>query len=417
MNRSPRLRAACLGLIATAALFAGCDSKPSTAPVVPPLSRVEVTPARDTIRVGEVAQFSATAYDTLGAPVTGVPFQWTSADPGVFTVNGYGRVQGVGEGTGALIVEAGSRRDTAWVTAFPDTGWFQQPSGTTLGLNAVFFQANGRSGVAVGEGGTVVRTVDAGASWQRPPSGTSFSLNGVWFTSALEGWAVGNAGTILHTMDGGQGWTRLTNVGVGDALFGVRFATPDTGWVVGGTGLVLRTFDRGASWQSFRVPTAFALHGVAFSGTRDGWVVGAGGVIAGTHDRGVSWFLLPSLTTQGLEAVWRRGEPAAWAVGSQGVAPRTIAGADSTIWELRNAGQSRQLYGICYPTDQIGFAVGYDATLGGAVLRTDDGGLTWQAQPSRTAFRLNDVFFVDELHGWAVGDGGVILHTARGGGD
>lgn len=414
MTRFPPLRLARLALPWALLLAAGCDSKSPTAPLVP-LSRVEVTPTQDTLLVGATVTFSATAYDTLGAPVPGAGFRWSSADPNVFTVNGFGRVLGVGEGTAALFVEAGGRRDTAWVTVFPDTGWFQQPSGTTLELNAVFFQPDGRAGVAVGAGGTVVRTTDAGETWQRPPSGTAFSLHGVWFTSAFEGWAVGNSGTVLKTTDGGQSWARLTNVGVGDALFDVWFATPDTGWVVGAVGLVLRTFDRGASWQSVRVPTAFGLRGVAFTGTRDGWAVGGGGVIAGTHDRGVTWFVTPSLTTQGLEAVWRRGSSTAWAVGTQGVSPRTIAGPDSTIWELHNAGASRQLQGVHYPTDLIGYAVGYDASLGGAVLRTDDGGLSWEAQASRTGFRLNDVFFVDALRGWAVGEGGVILHTARGG--
>jgi photosystem II stability/assembly factor-like uncharacterized protein len=395
-------------------LMAGCDTNSPTAPTIP-LSRVVVAPPQDTVQVGATIRFTATAYDTLGAPAPGISFRWTSANPSIFSVNGVGTVLGVGEGTAALFVEAGGRRDTAWVTVFPDTGWFLQPSGTSNELNGVFFQPDGRSGVAVGAAGAIVRTSDAGATWQRPASGTGFTLNGVWFTTPSEGWAVGNSGTVLRTTDGGASWSRLTNVGVGDALNDVWFATRDTGWVVGAAGLVLRTFDRGASWQSFRIPTMFALRGVAFSGTRDGWVVGGGGVIGGTHDRGVTWFVAPALTNLGLEAVWRRGEASAWAVGAGGATPRTVATPDSTAWELRNAGSSRQLEGVHYPTDLIGYAVGSDAFLGGAVLRTDDGGVTWQAQASRTAFRLNDVYFVDELRGWAVGEGGVIVHTARGG--
>lgn len=401
-----------LGLMAMS--LAGCDSHSPTAPTVP-LSRVVVSPGLDTLRVGVTRQFTATAFDTLGNPAPGIGFSWSSGNSQIFTVNGAGRVLGVGDGTAPLFVEAGGRRDTAWVTVFPDTGWFQQPSGTTLELNGVFVQPDGRNGVAVGAGGTVVRTTDAGATWGRPPSSTSFTLNGVWFTGGSEGWAVGNGGTILRTANGGQTWTRVTTVGVSDALFDVWFATPDTGWAVGAAGLVVRTFDRGATWQSIRLPTAFALRGVAFDGTRDGWAVGAGGVIAGTHDRGLTWFTVPSLTTQTLAAVWRTGAGTAWAVGAQGVSPRTTVTPDSIAWELRNAGASRQLEGVHYPTDAIGYAVGYDASLGGAVLRTDDGGVTWQAQSSHTAIRLNDVFFVDPLRGWAVGESGAIIHTARGG--
>jgi photosystem II stability/assembly factor-like uncharacterized protein len=403
---------AALAMLASA-MAVGCETIPVTGPLVP-ISRVEVSPEADTVRVGSSVQFSAVAYDTLGNP-TPAPLQWRTGNPDVFTVSSTGRVLGVAEGTAPLFVSSGGQSDTASVTVYPDTGWFEQPSGTTAELRGVFFQPDGQNGWAVGAGGTVVRTSNAGASWVRQASNTGFTLNAVWFTTSTEGWAVGNSGTILRTTSGGTLWTRLGNVGQGDALHDVWFTTPDTGWVVGGGGLVLRTFDRGASWQSVRLPTSFALNSVSFAGTRDGWAVGGGGVIAGTHDRGVTWFLVPSLTTQTLRAVWRRSEAAAFAAGTQGVAPRTVAGGDSTVWELRNAGANRQLEGIHHPTDLIGYVVGFDATLGGAVLRTDDAGLTWEAQASHTQSHLHDVFFVDELHGWAVGDAGTIIHTARGG--
>ena len=415
MNRVQRWLACTLLGGAAIAGIVGCDTKSSpTAPAVP-LSRVVLAPPVDTVQVGGQVQFTATAYDTLGNAVAGVAFQWSSGDSRIFTVTGGGRVTGVEEGTAPLFVQAGGQRDTSWVTVFPDTGWVRQVSGTASELNAVFVQADGRNGVAVGAGGTIVRTTDAGATWSRPPSGTAFNLNGVWFSTTTEGWAVGNSGTVLHTSDGGQSWTRAANVGVGDVLFDVQFAGPDSGWVVGGSGLVLRTVDGGGSWQATRLPTIFALHGVAFSGPLEGWAVGVGGVIAGTHDGGDTWFITPGLTAQTLESVWRRGPDEAWAVGAQGVAPRTIVTPDSVAWELRNAGASRQLQDVHYPTDLIGYAVGFDAAIGGMVLRTDDGGVTWQAQASRTQSRLNDVFFVDALRGWAVGQGGTIIHTARGG--
>ena len=64
-----------------------CDSTRSVTPnPLPPLSAVVVSPGADTLRVGEVRQFSAVALDTLGQPVAGAGFQWTSGDPSVFTV-------------------------------------------------------------------------------------------------------------------------------------------------------------------------------------------------------------------------------------------------------------------------------------------------------------------------------------------
>jgi hypothetical protein len=43
------------------------------------------------------------------------------------------------------------------------------------------------------------------------------------------------------------------------------------------------------------------------------------------------------------------------------------------------------------------------------VIYTKDGGTKWDYDYSRTATNLKDVYFTDARHGWAVGDGGVVL--------
>lgn len=397
--------------------LASCEKAPlAPGPPSVPVSAVTISPAVDTLAVGAFAQFSATVYDTLGQPIAAA-VTWLSSDANVFTVTSGGRVHGVSEGTAHLIAVAGTARDSALVTVLPTSGgWVRQTSSTGVNLNGVFFQQDGRNGWAVGDGGTVLHTPDAGSTWSRQTSNTSFNLNAVWFTDANTGWAVGASGTVLFTANAGVSWTRLGNVGQSEELLDVQFATPDTGWAVGANGLVIRTFDQGATWQSARVPPLNQLHSVSFAGTQDGWAVGDGGIIAGTHDAGVTWFVLqPSITINNLRAVMRRSEPRAWAVGFQGVTPRTFSSPDSTDWELRTTGTTRQLEGVWFPTDQTGYAVGTDATSGGLVLRTDDAGVTWSLQVSNTASRLNDVYFVDANRGWAVGQAGTIVHTAGGG--
>jgi len=401
-------------LLATALLMVSCEKAP-TAPTVPPgsVAAVTITPAADTVAVGEFAQFSATVLDTLGNPVS-TSVSWQSSDPQVFTVSSTGRVKGVSEGSALLRAAVGAVRDSALVTVVPATGgWVRQTSSTTVNLNGVFFLPDGRNGWVAGDGGTILRTIDGGATWTRPTTGTTFNLNAVWFTSSSDGWAVGAGGTVLVTHNGGSSWTRLSNVGQSEELLDVQFATSVLGWAVGANGLILRTTDQGANWESFRVPTVSNLESVSFTGSNDGWAVGDGGLIVGTHDAGAIWYVLPSITVQPLRAVYRRSEAKAWAVGSSGVAPRTFAGPDSTEWELENAGASHQMEGVQFTSDLTGFAVGFD--VGGMILRTDDGGLNWAAQVSNTASRLNDVYFVDSLRGWAVGQSGTIVHTGGGG--
>ena len=49
------------------------------------------------------------------------------------------------------------------------------------------------------------------------------------------------------------------------------------------------------------------------------------------------------------------------------------------------------------------------------IQKTIDGGQNWAAQETGTEDVLEDIFFVDDKHGWAVGENGVILHTSNGG--
>jgi len=415
-SQAASIRAAALIAAAALALTAyGCGGSNPTAPPValPPLSSVVLTPPSDTLVVGESFRFTATAHDTLGAVVGNATFAWTSTNTTAFSVDGSGEVHARAEGAGLLIAAAGGKSDTSTVAVIVQRGWYSQVSNVSSDLNAVFFAADRLTGWAVGTGGRIVATTDAGQTWTTQVSNTSFNLNAVFFTSASEGWAAGNGGIILHTLDGGVTWGQVTS-NASEVLNDLYFATRDTGWAVGANGVILRTFDRGQSWQR-QTPSLYVLHSVAFSGTLDGWAVGDNGTILGTHDRGLSWYpVQPSITAQSLRAVWRRSSTLAWASGVAGVTGRTVTVPD-TSWTLGNAGSLYTLDGLHYPSDLTGFAVGYNSGGVGVVLRTDDGGQSWQAQSVNIQYRLKDVFFTDPLNGWAVGRNGTIIHTSTGG--
>jgi photosystem II stability/assembly factor-like uncharacterized protein len=411
--RAGRHAAAALAMLVLAVAWAGCSTRTISGPgPIPPLSSLTINVQVDTLGLGESRTFTVTAVDTGGTTVAIQP-AWRSTDTGVFTVQASGRVSGQGEGTAWLIAEAGGQSDSASITVLPGGGWLVQISSVSANLHGVHFRPDGRRGWAVGAGGRIVATEDAGFTWAQQNSNTTEDLHGIWFVSASNGWAVGASGVVRRTTNGGMTWQNVVTGVAIENLFAVHFAHPDTGFIVGASGVVLRTVDGGATWTR-RTPVAATLRGVAFAGARDGWAVGDNGTIIGTHDAGATWFTVtPSVTAQNLQAVWRRSEPKAWAAGMLGVVPRTAAGADSTVWSLGTAGAGKQLYGVSFPDDLIGYVVGVDGT--GAILRTDDGGASWQTQTANAQFRLNAVFFVDVQRGWAVGHNGTIVHTARGG--
>ena len=415
--RAP-LSLAALAWCAFALAGCGSSSSPTNPTPPPPVSRVviskgaDTTVVADTIAVGQQVSFSATVHDTNGS-VINTTVAWSSTNTGVFTVSPSGAVQGHGEGGAWLVATVSDKKDSVAMLVLPSTtGWVVQTSNSTRRLNGVFFQPDGAYGVAVGDGGEILTTTNAGVTWTHRTSTTSFNLHSVWFATANLGWAVGNSGTVVVTTNGGSTWS-VKPSGFSDNLNGVTFATADTGWAVGSSGTILRTTNGGASWSK-TTPVATTLQSVSFSDTRHGWAVGNNGVVLGTTDRGLTWTqVLPALTTQPLNGVWTRGTYLTRAVGGQGTVVRSFDNTGTEDWELDNAGASNQLDGVCFPTDLRGFAAGTNGT--GAVLRSDDGGVSWTTQLAPVGTSLHGVFFVDGSRGWVVGDNGRILHTATGG--
>ena len=88
-------------------------------------------------------------------------------------------------------------------SSFAQSGWFWQnplPQGNTLSAAAT---PDPSTMVAVGYGGTILRTTDGGATWT-PQIATYWALYGVSFVDANTGTAVGVDGTILRTVTGGE---------------------------------------------------------------------------------------------------------------------------------------------------------------------------------------------------------------------
>ena len=109
--------------------------------------------------------------------------------------------------------------------------------------------------VAVGEFGHILLSDDEGASWrqaQRVPTRTT--LTAVTFASAEKGWAVGHGGQVLVTTDAGEHWQVQFGTADGlDSLFSVLFTDSLQGVAVGPFGYALATVDGGESWAQFQV--------------------------------------------------------------------------------------------------------------------------------------------------------------------
>jgi photosystem II stability/assembly factor-like uncharacterized protein len=109
-----------------------------------------------------------------------------------------------------------------------------------------------------------------------------------------------------------------------------------------------------------------------------------------------------------LESVHSFNQATAIAVGAAGTIIKTTDGGCS--WDFKNSGTDEWLRDVFFVDDQIGWVAGNH----GIILKTIDGGNTWVIQNSST-YTLYSIHFINTTIGWAVGTFGKILKTTDGG--
>src|SRR5205807_9756432 len=111
-----------------------------------------------------------------------------------------------------------------------------------------------RRGVAVGQGGLLLLSDNAGANWSFPDLLLPFEVTSSWDFRAVHGaglqvWAAGRPGSVLlHSGDGGQTWD-MQSTGQPLPINGLFFHDERTGWAVGELGTILATTDGGRTWK------------------------------------------------------------------------------------------------------------------------------------------------------------------------
>ena len=96
-------------------------------------------------------------------------------------------------------------------------------------------------------------------------------------------------------------------------------------------------------------------------------------------------------------------------VGYAGKILRTADGGQS--WQVKDSGTNAALYSIAFPDEHNGWVSGQDGTL----LHSKDGGETWQRQDSQLSDPIFSLSFIDTHHGWAAADRATYLKTTNGG--
>ncbi len=285
-------------------------------------------------------------------------------------------------------------------TSYGGYGWVKRESGTTDDLHSVAANRASNEIVAGGSAGAVVRSVNRGGSWQ-PESALSSATT--WQAVAF-----GSTQAYLGGQDcsiGGSSSGLLQGPVPPDALRGISLSGT-TGLAVGDQGKVVRSGDGGGSWQLVSELTPPVLNATQQVSASVSYAVGEDGAFLGTQDGGAHWSVT-AIATASLYGVHFGSATQGVAVGAQGTILRTT---DSNSFSKLNSNTTNTLRDV-HAADGLWLSVGDNGT----ILRSVNGGQTWQAQSSSTTQALRAVYVIDATTAYAVGANGTILRGSNNG--
>ena len=306
--------------------------------------------------------------------------------------------------------------------------WNVQYMEDGIRLNGVYF-TDLQHGWAVGFQRIILHTSNGGQTWSVQPSGgNNVTFSDVYFTDQLNGWAVGyhydggvHHGYIFHTSDGGNSWQlQLDELDV--HFLSVCFTSQNTGWVSGGSntaanGIVYMTTDGGNSWELKANDSVNSLRWICSSDSSHIWSVGDIGSIMSSSDGGYTWTHLDQ------RACFAFTEYDEASISFPDSLHGWIAGGDSVLLHTDNGGQlwvrqptqfGKKIRSVSFPDAQYGWAI-MDSTGGRCIIRTENGGETWQLVYTGLNESYFDIFFISPFSGWLAGYEGIIKHTSDGG--
>jgi photosystem II stability/assembly factor-like uncharacterized protein len=258
--------------------------------------------------------------------------------------------------------------------------------------------------VAVGFGGTILRSTDRGATWASVASGSTKNLEAVWGSGSDDVYAVGDEGTILHSSDRAEHFTPLPSGVITRRLYTIWGSGPGNVFAAGyGDATIFRTRDHGATWKAIATPALSGIGKIWGLDAKTIYANSAGGVLA-SHDGGDRFSLsITSLAQQ--NRLWAAGPEDIYTVNSAGVVTRHDE--TTSVATKTSPTPIRSLIDVWGTEANDVYVVGDD----GRIARSTNRGLDWTVQPSGT----KSAFY--GIHGangevFAVGTGGVIVQRS-----
>lgn len=290
---------------------------------------------------------------------------------------------------------------------------------------------------ACGGNGYVFRSIDGGISFRTisiNPGETNFSI---YFHNELIGWVAGTDG-IHKSNDGGLTWTHQYSE---HSINSIEFYDDNIGYAVGVQNTILRTVNGGMDWIECTCPDNFSPRSLSIAGQNTIWSLGSGDIkLIKSVDGAQNWEAMPCPTSYSVTNLNFYSEDLGWVVGWNGLVMKTVNGGSSwtqivtgyydyhlaidfsntdhgiivgnsgKVFKCGNGGTSwDRISEPEYPDMEfltsIQFIDAYTGWIGNKsqnyILATTNGGIDWEKHQLSYSSHIYDIFFIDELNGWA----------------
>ncbi|MBK9330807.1 MAG: T9SS type A sorting domain-containing protein [Ignavibacteria bacterium] len=303
--------------------------------------------------------------------------------------------------------------------SFAQVNWVRQNSPVTSALfNCVF--TDSLNGWAAGEEGVIIHTSDGGTNWIIQSNPVNYYINDIFFINKNTGWCVSNefllnGTTLIKTTNGGNNWVAESFPDSTVFFRTIYFLDSLNGYLAGFFGKIYKTTDGGDNWFPTVTDTSnfsqYPINKIEFLNAQTGFACGGiidiAGVIWSTFDSGLTW-TARDYAAEPFYDMLLTNEDRLFAVGGDfEYGTQFILSTNSGVnWNYTSLAYFGQGQSIDFRTkSEIWMPLGFS----GAWAFSNDTGYTWSTFPATDNASLNSITFADSLHGWAVGNFGVIL--------
>ncbi len=234
----------------------------------------------------------------------------------------------------------------------------------------------------------IFKSYTGGMTWDFASNQGGGYIRSMDFSDSLNGLAVGYSGKILKSVDGGASWERVFLSGAMNQrnFTTVKYSSAQTVFAFGGRNYtsdtiqtIIKSTDGGETWNSIRDAAGRWLKGAHFVDANTVFAVGGRGTILKSIDGGNNWNTVTSpVTDREFNAVYFINSTTGF-----------IAGGNFVQFDTLNSVRT--------------------------LLKTTDGGDTWNVVFNEAGGWFTAIDFIDENTGYIVGDGSTLYKTIDGG--